>query len=461
MKFVDDFEAFLRDEVNLNQTRIDRLQQSVDAIEDVLSGHDIFGKIFLDLIPAGSWAHRAIIRPVRENDEFDADALLYVKERTDWRPKDYLEELWSAFRSHGTYKPLAQRKTRCVRIDYAGDFHIDVVPYLERAGSHYVTNRCTPEGVGRFEASDPEAFTAWIDERQRLTNGHFIKTIRLVKYLRDFKDNFECKSIILMTLLGNQVNPIEAGVSPELYADVPSTLVTLMGKLAHSLPATMPAILDPAGTGDNFSERYRGSWNYTNFRTLIINYANHMRAADEEENRDISITKWRRVFGDKFKPGVIARKALSEAFVASVPWAGEKFIDQRPYNFAMRIDPNFRARITGRVTGLSTGQVTRRNGFRQFELAKQGNRVPKNRQLQFTVVTNVPAPHKVYWKVRNGGVEASTAQALRGEISEDSGSKQKTETTLYTGQHYVECYIVKGGAVVARDRQDVIIPKKW
>ena len=74
MKFVDDFEVFLRDEVNLNQTRIDRLQQSVDAIEDALSGDHIFGKIFLDLIPAGSWAHRTIIRPVRENDEFDADA---------------------------------------------------------------------------------------------------------------------------------------------------------------------------------------------------------------------------------------------------------------------------------------------------------------------------------------------------------------------------------------------------
>ncbi len=54
MKFVDDFEALLRDEVNLNQTRIDRLQQSVDAIEDVLSGYEIFSKIFLDLIPAGS-----------------------------------------------------------------------------------------------------------------------------------------------------------------------------------------------------------------------------------------------------------------------------------------------------------------------------------------------------------------------------------------------------------------------
>lgn len=38
MKFVDDFESFLRTEVNLNQTRLDRLQNSVNAIENFLAG---------------------------------------------------------------------------------------------------------------------------------------------------------------------------------------------------------------------------------------------------------------------------------------------------------------------------------------------------------------------------------------------------------------------------------------
>ncbi len=84
MKFVDHFEAFLRAEVNLNQTRIDRLEQSVGAIEEVLSKHDTFSKVFLDVIPAGSWAHGTIIRSVRENDEFDADMLLYIKECDGW-----------------------------------------------------------------------------------------------------------------------------------------------------------------------------------------------------------------------------------------------------------------------------------------------------------------------------------------------------------------------------------------
>ncbi|MGZ6356159.1 MAG: nucleotide-binding domain-containing protein, partial [Ktedonobacteraceae bacterium] len=340
-----------------------------------------------------------------------------------------------------------------------GDFHIDVVPYLERFGSHYITNRCEPEGVGRFELSDPETFTAWIDERQRLTNGNFIKTIRLVKYLRDFKNTFDCKSIILMTLLGNQVNPVEASLSPELYADVTSTLVTLLGKLANMLPLTMPAILDPAGTGDNFSARYKDEWNYCNFRTRMINYSNQMRSAYEETNRAAAIEKWQAIFGDEFKPGSLTRRSWGEQFAASVPWSHEKFIDQYPHNFPVRLNSKFSARITGRVAGFAIGHSTRRNGFRQFELSKQGNRVAKSRSLKFTVTTNVPEPYNVYWKVRNGGVEASKVQQLRGEISKDQGFKNKTETTLYTGKHYVECYIVKNDAVVAQDRQDVIVLK--
>ena len=129
MKFAEDFESFLRTKVNLNQDRLDTLQERVAAIETFLEAEATFDSTLLDLIPAGSWAHRTIIKPVTENDTFDADVLLYMEEQEDWQAKDYVEKLYQAFRSSSTYKSLAHRHTRCVRIDYAGEFHIDVVPY--------------------------------------------------------------------------------------------------------------------------------------------------------------------------------------------------------------------------------------------------------------------------------------------------------------------------------------------
>ncbi len=459
MKFVADFNAFLRDEVNLNQARLDRLQGSVDAIETFLVNHPTFADSFPDLIPAGSWAQRAIIRPVTKDHEFDADVLLSMTEQEDWQPKDYIEQLWTAFRSSSTYHDLAHRKTRCVRIDYAGDFHIDVVPYLERWGAQYITNRYEPEDMGRFELSNPEAFTAWVDERQRLSGRHFIKVVRLMKYLRDFKGTFSCKSIILLTLLGDRITESDIALAPECYADVPTTLVTLIGKLAEWLPEALPDVYDPGGTGDNFSARYAENWNYSNFRTRIIDYAEQMKAAYEEAERNSAIARWQAIFGTAFKQGTTekALRTLTPSYPASVPHEGERFIDQPPFSFPIQPKAAYRAYITGRVTGMSIGGTTRRNGFRQFELPKHGNMVPKRRSILFTMSTDVPAPYTAYWKVRNGGDEAAQQYALRGEITADTGAHAKEETTSYAGTHYVECYVVKDGAVVASDRQQVIV----
>lgn len=85
------------------------------------------------------------------------------------------------------------------------------------------------------------------------------------------------------------------------------------------------------------------------------------------------------------------------------------------------------------------------------------NRVPKNRSIRFGANTNVPEPHDMYWKVRNGGEEAAAASELRGEIRKDEGQGIRVETTSYAGYHYVEVYVVKNGWVVATDRQGVIV----
>lgn len=456
MKFVADFESFMISAVNLNQSRLDTLQQKVDSITSFIEDDGTFADMFIDVIPTGSWAHRTIIRPVCADDEFDADILLYVDEQAAWSPKEYIESLYSSFQASGVYKGIAQRKTRCVRIDYAGDFHVDVVPYMERGVGHFITNRLEPEGYGSFEASNPEQFAEWIDERQRVSNGTFIKVVRLLKYLRDYKNTFTCVSIILTTLLGNEVDDIEASYSPGLYVDLPTAMVTLLEKLAASLPEEMPAVLDPAGTGDNFTDRYGDSWNYANFRKCIAMYADKARKAYDEPDKGTSVALWRGIFGEGFSPGAMASAASLAPLSVIVPAKDEKFIDQ-DLGFPISLAPGARVRITGRCTGLNTGGTTRRRGFRQFDMASNGNRVPKNRSLRFEAKTNVKDPDALYWKVRNGGAEAARVDQLRGEISVDGGKRVRTETTSYSGYHYVECYVVKNGVVVAMDHQAVIV----
>lgn len=73
------------------------------------------------------------------------------------------------------------------------------------------------------------------------------------------------------------------------------------------------------------------------------------------------------------------------------------------------------------------------------------------------VLHSVDHPYEIYWKVLNRGLEAERRNCVRGQIDLDRGSMEKTEETSFRGDHVVECYCVKDGVVVAKDRIHVPI----
>ena len=80
------------------------------------------------------------------------------------------------------------------------------------------------------------------------------------------------------------------------------------------------------------------------------------------------------------------------------------------------------------------------------------------RSLRFYVAScNVPQPYGVLWKVRNVGLQAEQRNMIRGQIVSDKGHEERIERTDFPGAHFVECFIIKDGNCVARDRLDVPI----
>jgi len=125
------FHAFLETTVNLPEAKLTQLDSRVSAITNALQRDSVIGPMYKEHIPQGSWAHQTIIRPVGAFDEFDADILLHLEEQDDWAdPREYLKQVRAAFKRSSTYNTMVQKKNRCVRIDYANDCHVDVVPCL-------------------------------------------------------------------------------------------------------------------------------------------------------------------------------------------------------------------------------------------------------------------------------------------------------------------------------------------
>lgn len=449
MDFNNYFHAFLTSTVNLKPSKLELLEQRVTSIVNAFQADDDGRDLYVGHTPQGSWAHRTIIEPVDDNDEFDADFLLRLDWVPEWEddPRTYLKAVEGVFNRHGTYAPKLTRKNRCVRIQYAGSCHVDVVPAVTLpGGDEAIVNY--QENV--FEDTNPSGFAQWMRERDELSRGHLRLVIRLLKWLRDYKNTFSCPSIILTVLLGNQVG----FDGDSRYTDVPSALVALLEDLDFWLSAwgTMPPVGDPSCPGTDFTHRWDDD-QYQTFRRKISDYAGWARDAYDLQTTDptASVLAWQKLFGPEFASQEVKEASLAamakRAVATHSSTVAERAPDEQFIHEQARVAIQFPARLEGTIVG-----ARRRN------LRKAGA-VAKGHDLQFELTTNTPPPYEVLWKVRNRGPEAAGLGQLRGSIFRDAihGSNRHQERTKYAGEHYVEVYVLKDGVVVASDHLPVRI----
>lgn len=442
MKLLDYFKTLLDDVVNLKPSKLSDLDSRVGSIYEAIKG-STSGTVVLDAIPQGSWAHRTIIEP-GDGLEFDADFLVQLDEVSDWVPAKYADEVWRVLSNHGTYGSMTKRKNRCVRVTYANDCHVDVVPYVVLdEGREVIINRTS----GEFEDTNPIGFTTWLQEKDQITKGNLRKVIRLLKYLRDHQGAFEIKSILLTTVLAHPVALWRTEIDPGYYSDVPTTLLHLVNDLDGWLQQNVakPHISDPSCPKTSFDHRWTDT-QYANFRTKIHTLATKITAAHLEPNKAESLKLWQEIFGPAFKaPTVTASaantltKSVANGIIARHARApGEDFIDDDH-----QIDIQYDLRVECEVSE----PVLYNRRQRRALLRSRANSVPPGRKLHFRASTNAPGPYTIKWKVRNRGSEAKRRHQERGSIF--VGGDTHEEPTAFKGPHYVECYVVKDNRCVA------------
>lgn len=186
------------------------------------------------------------------------------------------------------------------------------------------------------------------------------------------------------------------------------------------------------------------------------------KALDFETNSKFeqAADEWKKIFGDDFSKTIkIATESVgtvsdSHAKLTKLhqeyPSPHEEHLEGK-YGIPLEIDPIYSVSLDA--------DVTKQNGFRDSTLlAFLRNKFPvqKKKKLLFRVSHNIPSPYEIKWKIRNFGEEAKGADGLRGQIYEDEGYETRQESTLYYGEHYVECYIIKNSKCVALGR--ILVP---
>lgn len=458
MKLIEHFNTFLDGEVNLNKTRVDLLASSVEAVKTAIKGSD-WGPKVLSFAAHGSWAHGTIIKPLA-GGEFDADLLVIVDPVEGWEAKDYVNKLGAFFEGHSTYKDKVRRYSHCVTIEYAGERRIDIAPCVKGRqwpDTYEVCNRTS----NTFETTAALDYTKWVNGRNGVAGGNDLKKVtRLLKYLRDIKTNFTCPSFLFTTLVGLQIHDRDKDTAA--FADTPTCLKTVVGRLDDWLQmnAYLPEIRNPVLLSD-IQSRVWDQTKYSNFRGKINLYRGWIDEAYAEQDRDESIGKWQRIFGDNFAAGEAKESArLSEAvsrsdalvvaghfrdLVDRVISCGREALPFRITKLPYVQRPKWRTASQSYRVNVSADLMTSLHGSRIRSVTSL-EPLQKGKGIRFTASNTVGLPFdstfKVQWRITNTDKAAYDANVLRGDFYPSDSGLSRNEALAYRGVHFVEAFLI-------------------
>lgn len=312
------------------------------------------------------------------------------------------------------------------------DFHIEVQPVFEQDDGSY---KYPDTKTATWKLTKPREEMAAVDELDAAKNANLKRLGKMARAWKN-KHGLEMGGLLLDTLAYNFFTGTEE------YDDKSYLYYDLMCRdfFLFLSEQEEQAYYAAPGSGQQVKVRKK-------FQRKAKKAYNLSLKAIEAEGTAGANDKWKKIFGRPF-PAQAEPATEAVATNSQRTWRDtEQFIeDQYP------VDIRYTLKIDCEV---------KQNGFREFFLRDMILRhlpLLANKQLMFRLTScTVPEPYELKWKVLNRGEAAQRRDCIRGQIVDDNGNREKKESTNFKGDHVVECYAVKDGIVVAKDRIHVPI----
>jgi len=264
--------------LQLSETAYDEANKRYTAIGDWLGAPASRLAIYKpDIYPQGSLRIGTTVKP-RGRDEFDLDLVceLQTNPETFPNPIALLALVEGRLREHETYRSMTERKNRCLRVTYANQFHLDILPACPSPGpgpygGHSVL---VPDcDADDWKPSNPKGYALWFEDRAREAAKEFKRAfealpeqqsyeelailnrvVQLIKRRRDIEfentPKFAPISIVLTTLAA-QAYRGQPSVSEAMLAALDGIIISIPNVAAGRL-----RVLNPTNAGEDLSERW-------------------------------------------------------------------------------------------------------------------------------------------------------------------------------------------------------------
>lgn len=308
-----------------------------------------------DIYPQGSMRLGTTVHPIDGPFDLDFVCQLSVPYRPE-NPMELLDRLHTFFQSSDRYKGMVKRKNRCIRIVYADDFYMDILPACLDRSACQTCIQVPDRQLRGWKASNPIGYAEWFHQKSRYRMYKFAAdramqplpplqateekevlqlVVQLLKRWRDLfytDSDFPPISIVLTTL------------AADLYRGEDSTseaLLNILDGIVQRIDAAQRqnmriSVGNPMHQDEDFSERWNNRDSaYAEFVKGIRKFANRWREVCEN--------------GEDPKP------AFAELFGEVVPAVLEKRANRTQ---SLREDQKLGIRSSG-ILASATASVTR------------------------------------------------------------------------------------------------------
>ena len=275
-KKLDEVLYEIGEEVQLSESRYNEVDGRYHAVGTLLeSDSSPFRRERPAIYPQGSMALGTTVKPV--SGPHDLDFVMELsRDYQQVNPMGLLLELYRFLKEHGTYGPMTSLKNRCVRIEYANDFYMDILPACRNGNAGNGCIKVPDRKVQGWKDSNPLGYAREFYKRCRyyLVEGRVIAkaepipaqqaaadkyvlqlVVQLIKRWRDLyyeRSGVAPISVVLTTLTATHYHG-ETSVSEALS----NVLVGIEAAIeAAEASGQRIVVLNPSNTAEDLSERW-------------------------------------------------------------------------------------------------------------------------------------------------------------------------------------------------------------
>ena len=505
---ISKFLYYLSESLDISDSQYEQAKNRYMSISRWLNRTDsIVATVEPDIFPQGSFSLGTIVKPFTGEDKYDIDLVCTLQvpktNITQRRLKEAVGYEIKGYATANNMKNPPEEGRRCWTLNYSdgAQFSMDTLPAVPDADSFrlFLESRGLSADFMEYAISitdmehpyydvissdwlksNPRGYAEWFkdqmrvrfDERRRFLAESMMKAnidevpeykvktplqraVQILKRHRDiqFADDLENKpiSIIITTLAGhaynNEADLLDALIN--IVNDMPKYIVVEEG---------VAKVKNPVNPAENFADKWADyPEREQNFRDWLVQVRFDLRKALQSGSINEAGEFLRHRLGERSVNEVLRRFPQQSPLTLLTSDSLAKSSSHLPSPFQVPHRKPMRWKWNQKGWVSITGKFCR-NGFRKHQFESE-EILPKNCSLNFYAKTDISWPYKVYWQVVNTGYEARNANSLRGGFYDgimEKGGRKRKESTLYSGMHWVECFIVKNGECVARSGEFVV-----